>query len=261
MRYTGNGDAALTTGYFQSDTSGRGVIRITTNRDFTYTGTGSTLVGLAAATTATILRIDAPDVTMTSGTLTALGTGSTALIVKATGGAGSGAIDVTVDGDVSSAKRAILIEQTNTATNGHISLTSTAGNSITAGAGNAVTIIAKGQGTIDVDLAGDVSATLRGISAVSKGGNVSVAVANVTTVSDEAVDARQSNAAGAGAISITATGDVRGETGIRALNAGSGTVTLDVSGKVIGTGNDAIHITSSNASAGRTDVTATSGTP
>src|SRR5688572_16042315 len=37
--YTGNGDSGLTTGYIQSATAGRGVIRITTNQAFTYNGT------------------------------------------------------------------------------------------------------------------------------------------------------------------------------------------------------------------------------
>ena len=128
--YTGNGDFGLATGYIQSDTAGRGVIRITTNQVFTYNGTESTLVSLALATNANVLRIDAPSVTMTTGTLTGLGAGSTALLVKATGGAGLGDIDVTVDGDVSGAKRGIALEQTNTGTNGAVSLTSTPGTAL-----------------------------------------------------------------------------------------------------------------------------------
>ena len=103
LTYTGNGDEGLTTGYIQSDTAGRGVIRITTNQAFTYTGTGSTLVSLANATDADTLFIAGRSVTMTTGTLTALGTGSTALDVTANGGAGSGGINVTVDGDILSA--------------------------------------------------------------------------------------------------------------------------------------------------------------
>src|SRR5688572_22992707 len=50
LTYCGNGDSGLTTGYIQSNTAGRGVIRITPNQAFTYPGTGSTLVSGAGAT-------------------------------------------------------------------------------------------------------------------------------------------------------------------------------------------------------------------
>ena len=57
---------------------------------------------------------------------------SRALDVTATGGAGSGGINVTVNGDIlSSAGRAIVLDQNDADATGNVVLTSTAGNTIT----------------------------------------------------------------------------------------------------------------------------------
>jgi len=126
----------FTTGYIESTTAGKDVLDISSTVGFTYTGTGSTLVGQAGATSATTLDITAPDVTLFSGTLTALGAGSTALSVDANGGAGAGNINATIDGDISApAGVGVVLTQSNAAGTGNIVVTSTTGNDITAGAG------------------------------------------------------------------------------------------------------------------------------
>ncbi len=158
--YSGDYSSGLTTGYIESTTLGRGVIRFTSTRPFTYVGTGSTLFGSSAATGASILDITAPSVTLNSGTLTALGSGSTALAVTANGGAGSGGIDATIDGNVrSAAGTAILLSSTDAAATGNVVLRSNAGSTISSGAGDAVRIRTNGFGAITVNLAGPVTAT------------------------------------------------------------------------------------------------------
>ena len=199
LTYTGNGDEGLTTGYIQSDTAGRGVIRITTNQAFTYTGTGSTLVSLANATDADTLFIAGRSVTMTTGTSDGARRGSTALDVTANGGAGSGGINVTVDGDIlSAAGRGIILDQNNDAATGNVVLTSTAGNTITSGAGNAVTILTSGSGTVTVDLADSVSATGGDgilVRDLATGGDIFVTTGAVSALSagSDAIDAQTSS--------------------------------------------------------------------
>ena len=102
LAYSGDLTSALTTGYIETTTAGRGVLDFTTTQAFTYVGTGSTLFGDAAATGATMLNITGPSVTLNSGNIIAAGAGSTALAVTANGGAGSGGINVTVDGIIQS---------------------------------------------------------------------------------------------------------------------------------------------------------------
>ncbi|HYC95243.1 MAG TPA: FG-GAP-like repeat-containing protein, partial [Sphingomicrobium sp.] len=362
--------SALTTGYIQSATAGRGVIRITSNQAFTYNGTGSTLVSGATATGADTLFIAAHSVSMTTGKLEAHGAGSTALDVTATGGVGSGGINVAVDEDIlSSAGRAIVLDQNDDAAVGNVVLTSTAGDTITSGDGNAVTILTDGSGTITVDLddsvfatggdgifirdtvrGGDISVTTAavsatgggddaidvqsasttaditivtdgavnagddavlaailnaaatgnisvttngtvnggnngidamnsgsgmttvhangtvtatggdGILAISSGGAITVTAGNVlTATTEQGIDAQQTDAAGTGAVSVTASGDVFGTDGIRVLNSGSGAVTVNLGGSATGTAGDAILVTSSSAGAGGIGVTTAAG--
>ena len=367
VTYTGSGDTALVTGYIQSATDGRGVIRITSNQGFTYNGTDSELVSGSTATNADTLFIAANSVTMTTGMLTALGAGSTALDVTATGGTGSGGINVTVDGDIlSSAGNGIVLEQNDDAATGNVILTSTIGNTITSGNGDAVTILTDGSGTITVDLAdavsatggdgisvrdsvigGDISVTTAavsalsaagdaidvqslsttadvtiiadgaidagddgvvaaimdatatgnisvttnstldagnngvdavnsgtgsitvnavgpitsdddGITAITSGGGITVTAGNVTSTSEEGIDATQGDATGAGSISITANGDVSGLRGIRAQNLGTGATNVDANGSVTGTAGDAILVIS-NPTGGAIGVTTAAG--
>src|SRR4249919_2073837 len=138
---TGDYDTINTAGYAESTTAAHGVIDATSNRALTYNGTGSTLVGQAGATGANTLSLTAPSVTLHTGTLTANGAGSTALSVTANGGAASGGINATIDGDISSTGGpAIVFNSNNAAGTQDVIATSTAGNDITAGAGTALSI-------------------------------------------------------------------------------------------------------------------------
>ena len=267
-------DAILTTGYIESTTAGRGVMKVDTDQALTYTGTGSTLVGQATATAATTLAITAPSVTMTTGNLTALGAGSTALSVTADGGAGSGGIDVTVDGDIlSAAGPAIVLDQTNAAATGDVLLTSTTGNSITSGAGNAIDISTDGSGTITVDLGGSVSAsggdavvvnntasggdisvtstnTIIGTNGItihsdSLAGDVTVDFSSAMATSGNGIFVEILDAAATGDILVTQSGALAGSNvGVTAQNSGSGSTTVNATGATAAT-NGGILATSS----------------
>jgi outer membrane autotransporter protein len=230
-----------TTGYIESTTAGKGVIKVVdTTTGLTYTGTGSTLVGQAGATGATILDITAPEVTLNSGNLTALGDGSTALSVTTNGGAGSGGINATTDGNINSAGGpAVVLSSTNAAGDQNVGLTLNAGNTITSGNGDAVNISTAGLGGVNANLAGPVSAT---------GG--------------AGIIGHQLNSAGAGNVSVTTgAGAITGVGGILAMNDGTGGVSITAgAGLVDGTTLAGIYAASNNASStGNVSVTVGSG--
>jgi outer membrane autotransporter protein len=296
----GNGDfdTATMTGYIESTTAGKGVIQITNTRGFTYTGTGSTLVGQAGASGATTLDITAPSVTMTTGTLTALGAGSNALQVTANGGAGGGGIDVTVDGDILAADgAAIILDSTNAAGDQDVVLTSTAGNTITAGNGDAIDISTAGSGGIIVDLGdsvssagtnavgvrvtdsvngGDISVTTEDVSATGTGVSNAIDVrsnstgANVTIVANGALTSTNAGIVGA-ILDPTATGNVSitnndainaGNYGIDSANFGAGSITVNSVGPITATGGNGINALTSggNITITADDITASAGT-
>ncbi|HSJ42167.1 MAG TPA: hypothetical protein VK955_14100, partial [Xanthobacteraceae bacterium] len=225
--YQQGGTSAVTTGYIESTTAGRGVLAFDVTNPFTYTGTGSTLVGQAGATNATILNIIAPNITINTGTITSLGAGSTALSLTANGGAGAGGINVTMDGNISSAGPGIVLTSTNAAANQAISLTQNAGTTLTA-VGNAVDVHSAGTGTVNLDLSAGTIA----------GGNIAV----TTTGSSGSITVNAG--AGAGAANITvSSGSVSGLTGISAHTGGTGTVTV-TAGAVTATAGNGIDAAS-----------------
>jgi len=157
---TGGGDfdTATTSGYIESTTAGRGVLAITDSRALTYTGTGSTLVTQAGATGSTVLDVTAPSVTLNTGTLTAVGTGSDALHVTLNGGAGSGGGTITVDGNITTADGdAVVVNSTNAAADQALTLHSNVGATISATGGDAVNLTTAGTAPINVTLDGVVN--------------------------------------------------------------------------------------------------------
>ena len=286
LNYNADLTSVTTTGYIESTTAGRGVLGVTDTSasPLIYTGTGSSLVGQATATAATTLSVTAPSVTMTTGDLTALGAGSTALAVTANGGAGSGGIDVTVDGDINAAAGSgIVLDQTNAAATGDVLLTSTTGNSISSGAGHAIDISTAGSGAITVDLGGSVSASggdALVVNNTTSGGDISVTSTNTiigtngitihsdSLAGDVTVDFSSAMATGGngifveildsaatGDILITQSGALAGtNVGVTAQNSGSGSTTVNATGATAAT-NGGILATSS----GGGDVTVLAG--
>jgi len=248
----GDFDSATTTGYIESTTAGRGVIAITDTRALTYTGTGSTLVGQAGATNATILNIIAPDVTFNSGTINALGTGSTALSVTANGGAGSGGINGTIDGNVTSAGTGIVLATTNSAGDGSVTLTSNLGTTIQATGGDAIDVTTAGSGPITLNLNGIVIGDTNIISngAISSGAAIGI-------------DVNVNNAASTTDTSITvgSGGIVSTNHGVFVVNNGTGGVTMTSNGSIDSNGGAGIVIFSTNsAGIGNISVTTAAGT-
>jgi len=275
---TGDYDTINTAGYAESTTAAHGVIDATSTRALTYNGTGSTLVGQAGATGALTLSLTAPSVTLHTGTLTANGAGSTALSVTANGGAGSGGINATIDGDINSvAGPAIVFNSNNAAGTQDVVATSTLGNDITAGAGTALSITTAGSGGINVNLGGAVNATGgngvktfdtaaggnisittaavtansagagNAISAISNSttGNVTIVANGVLTADNAGVQDALLDGTATGNISVTTNAAVNARFGIDAENFGSGSTTVNAVGPIAATtGNGIFGLTS-----------------
>ncbi|MGY4398224.1 hypothetical protein ACVWZA_003428, partial [Sphingomonas sp. UYAg733] len=104
-----------------------------------------------------------------------------------------------------------------------------------------------GSGSTSVTTVGPVTATSgNGIFARAGGGNVTVNAGDVSSINETAIVARQTSAAGAGTIDVTA-GNVSGTTGIEATNAGTGATTVTANGTVTGTGAEGIRATGGGA--------------
>jgi hypothetical protein len=117
-----------------------------------------------------------------------------------------------------------------------------------------------GSGTTFVDYSGAIDSTSTGVEIDSTGGGaVDVTVGSVTTTGGTAVDINQTNAAGAGAISLT-TGDLAASTtAIDIDNAGTGAVTVNVDGSITADAGDAVNVSSTNAAAGAISITTLTG--
>jgi outer membrane autotransporter protein len=92
-----------------------------------------------------------------------------------------------------------------------------------------------GTGSTTVTTVGPVNATTgNGVFALATGGDVTVNAADVTSMGNTAIVARQNAAGRDGAIEVTA-GDVSGTVGIFAENLGTGQTRITTTGDVIGT--------------------------
>ena len=98
-----------------------------------------------------------------------------------------------------------------------------------------------GTGSTTVTTVGATNATTgNGIFALTNGGAVTVNAGAVTSTGNTAIIAQQTNAAGAGAVNVTA-GNVSGTTGIFLNNVGTGTSTINVNGSITGTAGPSIN--------------------
>lgn len=133
----------------------------------------------------------------TNGDVVADGGGISTRII----GPGSGDIDVTTNGSVVSGDAGIVA-------------------------------FTQGSGAVTVDASGPITADQSGIVAASQGGDITVTAGDVSSTNADGIQASQLNAAGAGDIDITTTGAISGLAGIRAVNAGSGAVTVNAGGPI-----------------------------
>ena len=184
-----------------ADNLGTGALRITTDGDVT----GLTQDGINASmgSTATDLTIEAANV---AGEIYGVRGFSS----------GSGALSITATGDVT-AQRFNGI----TATNSGTSLAVTAAK--VAGGTDGITANNGGSGALTITATGDVTGqTVDGIDAYNYGTDMTIAAVKVTGYA-YGVLARNYRIGGTGALSITTTGDVTGQTahGIEATNKGS----------------------------------------
>ncbi|MGN6820604.1 MAG: hypothetical protein ACTHJR_18255 [Sphingomonas sp.] len=236
----GNGNA-----FDAVQNGGVGSVSITAGNVFAATGEGITVRDVATST--------GIDIT-TNGTVTALTAGKDGIDAQSQSLTGN--VTITANGDVNAGNAGIVGAIFPAGGTGNVDLT--ANGAINARFG--VDAENFGTGNTTVTTVGPVNATSgNGIFAKTSGGNVTVNAGDVTATGNTAIVGRQTNAAGAGFVDITA-GNVSGTTGIEATNSGSGAISVTANGTVTGTsaeginanGNNAVTISVANAVTGAT---------
>jgi hypothetical protein len=194
------------------------------------------------------------DISVTTGAVTALTAGKDGIDVQAQSLTGN--ITIVANGDINAGNAGIVGALVQGAATGNIDIT--ANGAITARFG--IDAENFGTGNTTVTTVGPVNVTTgNGIFARTSGGNVTVNAGDVTATGNTAIIGRQTSAAGAGIIDITA-GNVSGTTGIEATNSGTGATNVTTTGTVTGTlaegiiatGNDAVTISVADTVTGAT---------
>jgi hypothetical protein len=163
--------------------------------------------------------------------------------------AGSGALSVTVNGDVGDVATTNDGIYARNANETNVSVTTGAGTTVTGGR-YGILALNYGSGALSVTANGDVkSANADGIFAQNSGTAVTVTTGAGTTVTGDDFGIRAFNNGG-GALTVVANGDVKGTNndGIFARNTGGGAMTITAKGDVTG-GGDSDGIYAYNLSA------------
>jgi len=205
-------------------------------------GSGTVTVNISGASSSTAARgIVVRDtaaggtISVTTGAVTALTAGQNAIDVQTQSLTGN--VTEVANGNVQAGNAGMVAAIFPAAGTGNINVT--ANGSITARFG--IDAENFGTGSTSVTTVGPVNVTTgNGIFALSTGGNVTVNAGAITSTGSTAIIAQQTNAAGAGALNVTA-GNVSGTTGIFANNTGTGTTTINVNGSVTGTAGPSIN--------------------
>lgn len=186
------------------------------------------------AATSTGIRVETNNVTALTAGMNAIDVQSSSL---------SGDVTVLANGNLHAGNTGIVTTVVPVTGTGNINVT--ANGSIDARSGIEATNL--GTGTVRVTTVGPITATTgNGILAQSTGGAVTVNSNNVTSTANTAIVAQQSNAAGNGAINVTAR-NVSGTTGMFVNNLGTGTTTINANGTVAGTALEGILVRGNNA--------------
>ena len=225
--------------------AGAGGIDFTSTGALSSTDRGAVFAEITSATGGDLI-LDVNDATANDGFVS----------VYAESGSDTGDVSVTTNGDVTGGGVISGILNSATAT-GDVTVIMNG-----TGTGDDQGIIATNSGTGDVSvttvgaLDGGASA---GIVASTSGGAITVETGDVTA-GTVGIDVDQTDAAGTGAISVTANGDLAASTtAVDIDNAGTGAVTVNVDGSIAADAGDAINVSSTNAAAGAIDVTTAAG--
>ena len=238
----GAGDISVTgTGGFAGGTGNAATIQ--------NNGSGNVLVDISGASASTdgegiTVRDTAAggNVSVTTGAVTALAGGKDAIDVQTQSTTAD--IKIVANGDIAAGNAGIVGAIFPAGGTGNIDVT--ANGAIDARFG--IDAENFGRGNTSVTTVGPVTATTgNGIFALSTGGDVTVITGDVSAVSNTAIVAQQTNAAGSGAIIVGTGGNVSGTTGIVANNSGTGTAGVIVFGSVTGTAAEGIKATGNNA--------------
>uniref|UniRef100_UPI000A3DA7FE beta strand repeat-containing protein n=1 Tax=Sphingomonas asaccharolytica TaxID=40681 RepID=UPI000A3DA7FE len=214
-------------------------------------GSGTVAVDISGASGSTsgegiVVRDTAAggNIDVTTGAVTALAAGKDGIDVQSLSTTGN--VFITANGDVNAGNAGIVGALLTAGGTGNIDIT--ANGAIDARFG--VDAENFGSGSTSVTTIGPVTATSgNGVFALTHGGDVLVTSGDVSSLGETAIVARQTNAAGAGSVGVTAN-NVSGTTGIEATNSGSGVTIVDATGAVTGTtfegikatGNDAVRV-------------------
>jgi len=225
-------------------------------------GTGTVTVDISGASSSTagegiVVRDTAAggDISVTTGAVTALAGGKDGIDVQSQSTTGN--VTIVANGDINAGNAGIVGAIFPAGATGNVDVT--ANGAIDARFG--VDAENFGTGNTSVATVGPVTATSgNGIFALTTGGNVTVTAGDVTSTSNTAIIARQTSAAGAGTIDVTA-GNVSGTTGIEATNSGLGAISITANGTVTGTfaegikatGNDAVTVSVADTVIGATN--------
>lgn len=233
--YTGSGSITNNgtgNGFDATQTGGVGSIDINLGGDVTAaTGEGVVVRDVATST----------GITVVTNNVTALSAGQDAIDVQSQSLTGN--VTVVANGNLQAGNAGIVAAIFPAAGTGNIDVT--ANGSIDARFG--IDAENFGSGSTTVTAVGPINVTSgNGIYAQTSGGNVTVNAGAVTSTGNTAIIARQTDAAGAGAINVTA-GNTSGTIGIEATNSGTGTTTITANGTVTGTAGSGIAVTANDA--------------
>jgi hypothetical protein len=225
-------------------TGGVGSVNITAGAIFSAAGEGVFVRDVAGST----------GISVTTGAVTALTVGKDGIDAQSQSLTGN--ITEVANGDINAGNAGMVAAILNAGATGSIDVT--ANGAMTARFG--VDAENFGSGNTFVTTIGPVNVTNgNGIFALATGGHVIVNAGDVTSVSNTAIIAQQTKAAGAGLVGVTA-GNVSGTTGIDVHNFGSGDIGVVANGTVTGTaaegitavGNAGIFVSVSNTVTGAT---------
>ncbi|WP_065092054.1 MULTISPECIES: autotransporter domain-containing protein [unclassified Rhizobium] len=238
---SGSGDISVTgTGGFVGQTGDAANIR--------NNGSGTTTVNISGASSSTsgegiVVRDTTAggNISVTTGAVTALTAGKDGIDVQAQSLTGN--VTVVANGDIAAGNAGIVGAIMQAGASGNLDVT--ANGAIDARFG--IDADNFGSGSTTVKTVGPVTATSgNGLFARTTGGNVTVTAGDVSSTGDTAIVARQTKAAGTGAVVVTA-GNVSGTTGIEATNSGAGTTSVTATGTVVGTLGEGIEATGNGA--------------
>ncbi|MER9348545.1 autotransporter domain-containing protein [Mesorhizobium sp. M0227] len=215
-----------------TQTGGVGSIDINVSGNiFSAAGEGITVRDVATST----------GISVTTNAVTALTAGKDAIDVQTQSLTGN--ITEVANGDIKAGNAGMVAAILNASGTGNIDVT--ANGSIDARFG--IDAENFGSGSTTVTTVGPVTATSgNGIYAQSAGAAVTITAGDVASTGNTAIIARQTKAAGSGAVNVTA-GDVSGTTGIEATNYGTGAIGITANGTVTGTLAEGIKATGNGA--------------